>query len=337
MRKNFNIAVVGATGNVGREVINILAQRNFPIGEIHALASEKSLGKNISFGDQENLIVEDLADFNFSKIDIIFSCASEAVTEMLRAKTTTSSAIIIDKSSLYRMDNRVPLIVPEVNADKLDAYKNINIISSPNCNAIPISIVLNPLEENFGVKRAVISTYQAVSGAGRDAMDELYEQTKGRFVFKDLEPIYFPKPIAFNIIPQIGSFEIDGYTGEENKIRQELKKILAKNIEISVTSVRVPVFMGHGASINIELEEEYDLEEIKKVLSSAQGVEFLYDPKSYDTPLDIVGSDKVHVSRLRKDSDRNNAINLWIMSDNLRKGAALNAVQIAEELIKKYL
>ena len=336
MRKNFNIAVVGATGNVGREVISILAERNFPTNEIHALASENSVGKNISFGDEENLIVEDLADFNFAKIDIIFSCASEAITEIVREKTKTSSAIIIDKSSLYRMDNRVPLIVPEVNADELADYKNINIIASPNCNAIPISIVLNSLEEHFGIKRAVISTYQAVSGAGRDAMDELYEQTKVRFVFKDLEPRFFPKPIAFNIIPQIGSFEVDGYTGEENKIRQELKKILGKNIAISVTSVRVPVFVGHGASINIELEEEYDLEEIKQVLSSAQGIEFLQDPKSYDTPLDIAGSDKVHVSRLRKDSDKNNAINLWIMSDNLRKGAALNAVQIAEELTKRY-
>ncbi|MCF8462433.1 MAG: aspartate-semialdehyde dehydrogenase [Rickettsiaceae bacterium] len=337
MTKKFNIAVVGATGNVGREITNILAERNFPIDEIHLLASEKSVGKNVSFGDDENLAVENLADFNFTKTDIVFCCASEAITQVVREKIRTSAAVIIDKSSLYRMDNRVPLIVPEVNLDKLTEYKNLNIVASPNCNAIPISIVLKPLEENFGINRAIISTYQAVSGAGKSAMDELYEQTKAKFIFEDLEPKYFPKPIAFNIIPQIGSFELDGYTGEETKIRQELQKILAKNIAISVTSVRVPVFVGHSASINVEFEDEYDIEEIKNSLASAEGIEFLHDFKSYDTPLDIAGSDKVHVSRLRRDSGKNNAINLWVASDNLRKGAGLNAVQIAEELIKKYL
>lgn len=333
--KKYNIAIVGATGNVGKEVVNILEQRKFPVNNIYALASIKSLGKSISYGLDEEIKVENFDTFDFSKIDIIFACSSSEITSEIVKKIKNTNAVIIDKSSLYRLDERVPLIVPEVNLSKLDQYKNINIIASPNCNAIPISISLKPLEDNFGIKRIVISTYQATSGAGKDGMDELYEQTKAKFSFIDATPKIFPRPIAFNIIPQIGAFNHDGYTDEEVKITQEIQKILnITNLPVTVTAVRVPVFVGHCASVNVELEDSYSLKEIIDSYRNFPSIRLNDKPDDYICPSDNHVYDEVNISRLRVDNSHKNAINFWLTCDNLRKGAALNAVQIAEHLIK---
>jgi aspartate-semialdehyde dehydrogenase len=333
--KKYNIAVIGATGNVGREICNILSERKFPIDNLYALASAKSLGKMVSYGLDQEISVENFQSFDLSNIDIVFSCVNNDIAAQIIEKVKNSKTIVIDKSSLYRMNKEVPLIVPEVNLEALSQYKNLNLIASPNCNAIPISMALKPLEDNFGIKRVVISTYQAVSGAGKEAMDELYEQTKAKFLFQDIEPNVFPKPIAFNIIPQIGIFNLNGYSDEEVKIMQEIQKILNKeDLAITATAVRVPVFVGHCASINVELENEYNIEDIIDIYKEYPYIKLMKNSADYYCPQDIINTDEVYVSRMRQDSSNRNAINFWLTSDNLRKGAALNAVQIAERLIE---
>ena len=334
-KKKYNVAVVGATGNVGREICEILSERKFPIENLSALASSKSVGKMVSYGLDEEIPIQDFQSFDFANTDIAFSCADNQVAAQIVEKTQGLKTIIIDKSSLYRMNDKVPLIVPEVNLDAISMHKNLNIIASPNCNAIPISIALKPLEDNFGLTRVVISTYQATSGAGKEAMDELYEQTKAKFLFQEIPPKIFPKTIAFNAIPQIGAFNTEGYSDEEIKIMQEIQKILAlKNLPITVTAVRIPVFVGHSASINVELEDEYSIQEIINSFKSLPAIRLADDINEYYCPQDIINSDEVFISRIRRDTSNKKAINLWITCDNLRKGAALNAVQIAEHLIK---
>lgn len=334
---SFKVAVVGATGNVGREILNILAEREFPISEIFALASAKSKGKEISFGD-ETLKVCDLKEFDFSDIDIaLFSPGSKVSAEF--APIAAEHAIVIDNTSYFREDDSIPLIVPEVNRDELHKYTNKNIIANPNCAVAQLVVALKPLHEVSKIKRIVITTFQSVSGAGKKAMDELYDQTRGRLFNQKLAPNQFKKPIAFNIIPQIGDFDENGDTVEELKIVSETKKILDPNIEVSATCVRIPVFVGHSESVNIEFEDCISAEQAREILMESEGVAVIDDPMSYSfiTPQECVGDDLVYVSRIRQDKSKENCLNMWIVSDNLRKGAALNAVQIAEELVKNYL
>ncbi len=333
----YNVAVVGATGNVGREILNILSERNFPIGDIYGVASDKSKGKEISFGDKI-IKVESLRTFDFSKVDIcLFSPGSEVSKEY--APIAAKHAVVIDNTSYFRMHDDVPLIVPEVNLSALANYKKRNIIANPNCIALPISVALKPLHDIAKIKRIVITTFQSVSGAGKAAMDELYAQTKGKFMNDSLPPIKFPKQIAFNIIPQIGEFETDGYTGEETKVINEIQKILDPKIAITATCVRIPVFVGHSASVSVEFENPITTADAVKALKKAKGVQVTDSGKhsSYTTPIEAVGEDDVYISRIREDKSIKNGLNLWIVSDNLRKGAALNAVQIAEELITHYI
>jgi aspartate-semialdehyde dehydrogenase len=344
MQKKYNIAVIGATGVVGRETLEILADRKFPINKILAIASEESLGKKVSFGD-ESVYVDLLEDVNWSEIDIIFSSAGSEVTKLFIDKCALNT-IVIDKTSLFRLDPDVPLIVPEINSEDIGFYVQKNIIANPNCCVIPIALTLNPLNNFNKIKRVVISTYQSMSGAGKSAMEALYDQTKKKFVYINDEydeedenyyegeeqEISNPQGtnFAFNIIPQIGQIDVDGYSSEESKIILELNRILGEDIGITVTSVRVPVFIGHCFAVNIEFENDFVLDDMIDALINAPG---LVVSKGIVTPVDISGSDQVFVSRVRQDNSVANAVNLWVSSDNLRKGAALNAVQIAEKLI----
>lgn len=333
----FRIAVVGATGNVGREILNILAEREFPVSEIFALASSRSKGKEISFGD-EIIKVEELSKFDFSNVDIaLFSPGSKISAEY--APLAAKHCVVIDNTSYFREDPLVPLIVPEVNKHDLHRFTNKNIISNPNCAVAQLVVALKPLNDLVKIKRIVITTFQSVSGAGKKAMDELYDQTRGRFFNQKLSPQQFKKPIAFNIIPQIGDFDENGDTVEEIKIASETKKILDPSIEVTATCVRIPVFVGHSESVNIEFEDLISPEQAREILMESEGVAVIDEPSeySYITPQECVGDDLVYVSRIRKDLSKENCLNLWIVSDNLRKGAALNAVQIAEELVKNYL
>ncbi len=332
--KKYNIAIIGATGNVGRELLSILAERNFPISNIHAIASPSSLGKEVSFGEEKILKSQTIDAIDFSKIDIAFFAAGSAVSKEYAEKVAAKGCIVIDKSSFFRMRADIPLIVPEVNIEAIKNHKNI--IASPNCSTIPLVMALKPLHDHAYVKRIIVSTFQSVSGAGKRAMDELFQQTKGMFIYQ--EPIIkeMPKRISFNVIPQIGDFMQSGETLEEWKISVETKKILGKDVEVHATCVRVPVFVSHSASINAEFEENISLAEARKLLKAAPGVTFYDHHKDggYITPIDAVREDAVFVSRLRKDSSVDSALSLWAVTDNLRKGAALNAVQIAEKLIK---
>lgn len=329
-----NIAVIGATGNVGREVLNILDEREFPVGNIVAVASSKSKHKQVSFGDRA-LSVITIDEVNFSDIDIAFFCTSSEVSKKYAKIAADAGAIVIDKSSYFRMNDDVPLIVPEINGYSLKDFKS-GIIASPNCCTIPISVVLGPLNLATKIKRIVISTYQSVSGAGKEAMDELYNQTKAKFIFEDLPPKCFPKQIAFNLFPHIGDFRADNYTEEEYKIASEISKIIGGHIKSSVTCVRLPVFVSHSMSINVEFEGKLDAKEAEEILSQADGVIVFQsdNEEKYVCPVDATGNDAVFVSRIRNDNSAANSLNMWIVSDNLRKGAALNAVQIAEELQK---
>jgi aspartate-semialdehyde dehydrogenase len=334
MKKKYVIAVVGATGSVGREVLNYLSSREFPVKQVMALASEKSVGRQVSFGN-DTLKVVQIKDFNFSGIDIAFFCAGSEVSRKYAKEAVNKGCIVIDKSSLFRLDDNVPLIVPEANLQALKNFKG-GIIANPNCCTIPLSVVLKPLDNAVKIKRVVISTYQSVSGAGKLAMDELYKQTKAKFVFENLDARVFPKQIAFNLFPHIGEFKEDGYTDEEYKIQEELKKIIGNHLSSTVTCVRVPVFVSHSMSVNIEFEGKMDAVEAEELLYEADGivVHSLENEMKYATPVDAVEHDDVFVSRIRNDHSKANCINMWVCTDNLRKGAALNAVQIAEELIK---
>lgn len=335
MKKKYNIAVIGATGNVGREMISLLSYRNFPIDKIYALASRASIGVEVSFGDVDILKVISIEEFDFGKVDIAFFAAGSEVSKFYIPKAAKAGCIVIDNSSYFRLEEDVPLVVPEVNKQDLQGHKNI--ISNPNCSTIQMVMALAPLHEEAGIKRVVISTYQSVSGAGKAHMDELYNQTKGIYVHDAPEPVNFTKRIAFNVIPHIDKFMDDGSTKEEWKMINETKKIISKDIEISVTCVRVPVFVGHAESVNIEFEDPITPEKVTEILNKTKGI-VVFDKREdggYITPVECSGEDAVYVSRIRKDASLKSGISMWIVADNLRKGAALNAVQIAEELVKE--
>jgi aspartate-semialdehyde dehydrogenase len=330
----YKVAVVGATGNVGREMLNILAEREFPVDEIAALASRRSLGTECSFGDA-TLKTQDLDQFDFTGWDIaLFAIGSDA-TRDYAPKAAKAGCVVIDNSSLYRYDADVPLIVPEVNADAVMGYSKRNIIANPNCSTAQMVVALKPLHDRAKIKRVVVSTYQSVSGSGKEAMDELWNQTKGMYVpGQEVEPSVYPKQIAFNVIPHIDVFMEDGSTKEEWKMVAETKKIVDTSIKVTATCVRVPVFVGHAEAINIETEAFLDEDEARDILREAPGI-MVVDKREdggYVTPVECVGDFATYVSRIRQDSTIENGLNLWCVSDNLRKGAALNAVQIAELL-----
>jgi len=335
----YRVAVIGATGNVGREMLNILAEREFPVDEIVALASRRSLGSECSFGDR-TLKSEDLEHFDFTGWDMaLFAIGSDA-TKVYAPKAAKAGCVVIDNSSLYRMDPEVPLIVPEVNPEAIDGYSKKNIIANPNCSTAQMVVALKPLHDRAKIKRVVVSTYQSVSGSGKDAMDELWNQTKGLYVpGQEVAPKVYPKQIAFNVIPHIDVFMEDGSTKEEWKMVAETKKIVDPAIKLTATCVRVPVFVGHAEAINIETEEFLDEDEARDILREAPGI-MVVDKREdggYVTPVECVGEFATYVSRIRQDPTIENGLNLWCVSDNLRKGAALNAVQIAELLGRRVL
>lgn len=335
----YKVVVAGATGNVGREMLNILAEREFPVDEIAALASRKSLGTEISFGDK-TVKTKDLDTFDFTGWDIaLFAVGSEA-TKIYAPKAAAAGCVVIDNSSLYRYDPQIPLVVPEVNAEAVDQYKNKMIIANPNCSTAQMVVALKPLHDRARIKRVVVATYQSVSGAGKEGIDELWDQTKGMYVpGQEVAPKKFSKQIAFNVIPHIDVFLDDGSTKEEWKMVAETKKILDPKIKVTATCVRVPVFVGHSEAINIEFEEPLDWQEAHDILREAPGVMLIdkREPGGYITPVECVGDYATYISRVRQDSTIENGLNLWCVSDNLRKGAALNAVQIAEVLGKRCL
>jgi aspartate-semialdehyde dehydrogenase len=330
----YRIVVVGATGNVGREMLNILAEREFPVDEIVALASRKSMGTEVSFGDR-TLKTKDLDTFDFTGWDIaLFAIGSDA-TKIYAPKAASQGCVVIDNSSLYRYDPDIPLIVPEVNADQVVRYKNKMIIANPNCSTAQMVVALKPLHDRARIKRVVVATYQSVSGTGKEAIDELWDQTKGMYVpGQEVAPKVYPKQIAFNVIPHIDVFLDSGETKEEWKMVAETKKILDPKIKVTATCVRVPVFVGHSEAINIEFEDFLDWEEATDILREAPGILVVdkREPGGYITPIECVGEYATYISRIRQDSTVENGLNLWCVSDNLRKGAALNAVQIAEVL-----
>ena len=329
------VSILGATGNVGREFLSIIEERKFPVEELFLLASHKSEGKKILFGKKE-IKVLDLNKFDFKKCELVFSSAGSKVASEFGPKAANSGCFVIDNSSYFRMDPDVPLVVPEVNSQDLKIIKK-KIIANPNCSTIQMVMILKPLHDSFKIKTVLLSTYQSTSGAGRQQMDELFQQTKDIFANNQIQKKFFTKQIAFNVIPHIDSFLEDGQTKEEWKMQVETQKILDKNIQVSSTCVRVPVFVGHGESVNIEFEKEVSEDKLRETLKKSPGVSVIdyRQDEGYVTPEECAGEDKVFVSRIRKDNTLKNGISLWIVADNLRKGAALNAIQIGEELIKK--
>ena len=335
----YRVVVVGATGNVGREILNILHERLFPIEKIEVLASRKSLGTECGFGEK-TLKTKDLDTFDFKGWDIALFAVGGEATKKYAPRAAKSGCVVIDNSSHFRYDPRVPLIVPEVNPDAILDYKKTYIISNPNCSTAQLVVALKPLHDRATIKRVVVSTYQSVSGSGKTAMDELWNQTKALFIYgNDVEPEVYPKQIAFNVIPQIDKFLDDGQTKEEWKMVAETKKILDIAIKLTATCVRVPVFVGHSESVNVEFEEFLDDDEARDILREAPGIMVIdkREPGGYTTPIECVGDYATFVSRIRQDNTVENGINFWCVSDNLRKGAALNAVQIAELLGRKCL
>ena len=335
----YRVVVAGATGNVGREMLNILAERQFPVDEIAALASRRSLGTEVSFGDK-TLKTQDLDTFDFTGWDIaLFAIGSDA-TKKYAPISAKAGCVVIDNSSLYRYDPDVPLIVPECNANAIHGYSKKNIIANPNCSTAQMVVALKPLHDRARIKRVVVSTYQSVSGAGKEGMDELWDQTKAVYnPVTDVPPAKFQKQIAFNVIPQIDVFMEDGSTKEEWKMMVETKKILDPSIKVTATCVRVPVFVGHSESINIEFEDHLDEDEARDILRESPGIMVIdkREPGGYVSPIECVGDYATFISRIRQDSTIDNGLNLWCVSDNLRKGAALNAVQIAEVLGREVL
>jgi len=334
----FKVAVVGATGNVGREMLDILAERSFPADDVVALASRKSQGVEASFGDK-TLKVKALDHYDFSDIDICLMSAGSGVSKEWSPKIAAQGAVVIDNSSCWRYDADVPLVVPEVNADAVAGFRKRGIIANPNCSTAQLVVALKPLHDRAKIKRVVVATYQSVSGAGKDAMDELFEQTKAVYTIGEIETKKFPKRIAFNLIPQIDVFMEDGYTKEEWKLVAETKKILDPKIKLTATCVRVPVFIGHSEAVNVEFEQPITVEEAHEILRSAPGclVVDKHEPGGYVTPYECAGEDATYISRVREDATVEHGLSFWCVSDNLRKGAALNAVQIAECLINRKL
>lgn len=334
----YKVAVVGASGNVGREMLNILDERNFPVSEVVALASHRSAGSQVSFGDKD-LTIQDLAKYDFAGTDIVLSSPGAKVSAEFAPIAAKAGAVVIDNTSHFRMDPDVPLIVPEVNPDALAGYTKKNIVANPNCSTIQMMVALKPLHDVAKIKRVVVSTYQSVSGGGKEAMDELFNQTRHFYMNDHVQNEVFPKQISFNVIPQIDSFMDDGMTKEEWKMVVETKKILDPSIKVCANCVRVPVFVGHSEMINVEFEDEMTPKQAMKLWQKAQGVTCidLDSDLEYVTPAEIAGEDDVFVSRVREDITVENGLNFWCVSDNLRKGAALNTVQIAELLIKKHL
>ena len=328
-----NIAIVGATGNVGRKILEVLEKKNFPIDNLYFVASSKSAGSKLKFKGKD-IEVENLENFDFSKANITFFSAGGKISEQY-VPTASQQSIVIDNSSFFRMDPDVPLIVPQVNSNDIKNMKK-NIIANPNCSTAQLVIILKPLHDLFKIKRVIISTYQSTSGAGKAPMDELLEQTKLSLENKKIVSKNFTKQIAFNAIPHIDTFVDEGYTKEELKMVNETKKILDKNIEITATCVRIPVLVSHAESINIEFENEFTIEKIRNALNSAEGCEVIDERKDggYITPLEAEGKNETFISRIRKDNSNNKAVNLWCVSDNLLRGAALNSVEIAEAYIK---
>ena len=334
----YKVAVVGATGNVGQEMLSILAEREFPVSDVVALASSASLGKEVSYGEDRILKCQVLEHYDFSDTDIALFSPGAAVSKIYAPKAAAQGCVVIDNTSHFRMHENVPLVVPEVNAHALKNFRESNIIANPNCSTIQMVVALKPLEELAPIKRVVVSTYQSVSGAGRDAMDELYEQTKKLFFNEHQELRNFTKQMAFNVIPHIDVFLESGDTKEEWKMQMETRKIMEADIAVSATCVRVPVFLCHAESVNVEFESAVSMEEAFTALEEAEGVVLMdrREDGGYVTPQECAGEDGVFISRLRQDFSVPHGLNMWVVSDNLRKGAALNAVQIAETLIEHY-
>ena len=340
---SYNVAIVGATGAVGREMIKTLAEREFPVDKVFALASKNSVGKEISYGEDEILSVQSVDKFDFANADIALFSAGSELAKQLGPKAGAAGCVVIDNSSAFRMDEDVPLIVPEVNGHVLESYfkdqDRRNIIANPNCSTAQLVVALKPLHEAYRIKRVVVSTYQAVSGAGSPAMDELFEQTRGVYVNDFKKPQNFTKEIAFNVIPHIDMFMDDGFTKEEWKMEVETKKILDPAIEVVAHCVRVPVFIGHSEAVFIECEKPLDEDAARDILREAEGVAVIDHrvDEGYVTPKEAAGEDAVYISRLRRDKTVDHGLVFWCVSDNLRKGAALNSVQIAEECVRRGL
>jgi aspartate-semialdehyde dehydrogenase len=332
---SYKVAVVGATGNVGHEMLNILHEREFPVSDVVALASARSVNRTVSFGDAD-LKVQDLAKYDFTGTDIVLSSPGAKVSAEFAPIAGKAGAVVIDNTSHFRMDPDVPLIVPEVNAHAIPEYTKKNIIANPNCSTIQMVVALKPLHDLAKIKRVVVSTYQSVSGSGKAAMDELFNQSRGVFMNQEMRPEEYPKAIAFNVIPQIDQFMDDHMTKEEWKMAVETKKILDPKIKVCANCVRVPVFIGHAEMVNVEFENDISAKEAMRALRDAPGVTVidLDSEMEYVTPAEIAGEDDVFVSRMREDPTVENGLNFWCVADNLRKGAALNTIQIAEELVK---
>jgi len=333
------IAVVGATGNIGREILSILSERKFPVKEVVALASEKSEGKEVSYGFEKVLTIKNIQNYDFTGTDIAFFAASDGVSEVYGKKASKVGCVVIDISSFYNMNKDIPLIIPEVNADDIANYKKTNIIASPNAITIQTLVALKPLHDIAQIKRIIVSTYQSVSGAGKEAMEELFNHTKKIYENEFLKPVEFKKTICFNVIPQIDIPTEDGNYKEEANIIAETQKILGEKTKIAVTCVRVPVFACNSESVNVEFEKPITVKQAREILSDNDEILVLdrSDEYIYAVPRECAGQDEVYVSRIREDKSTKNGLNMWVVSDNLRKGSALNAVQIAEILAKKYL
>lgn len=335
----YRVAVVGATGNVGREILNTLAERKFPIDQIQAVASATSIGQRVSFGEDLVLDVIPIADFDFTDVDLSFFAAGSAVSAEFVPIAAEAGCIVIDNSSHFRQEAEVPLVVPEVNPEALSCYRTCNIIANPNCVAIPLAMVLKPLKDEVGLKRVVVSTYQSVSGAGRAAMDELFNQTRAIYMNQPVTKEELPKQIAFNVIPQVDIFLPDGTTYEETKVTAETQKILGSDVGMAITCVRVPVFIGHSMAVAVEFDNPLSVGEARALWREFPGLSIVdyRQEDGYVTPAEVVGEDSVFLSRIRRDKSVEHGLLFWLVSDNLRKGAALNAVQIAERIVADYL
>lgn len=335
----YRVAVAGATGNVGRQLLAVLAERTFPADEVIALASRDSVGKEVSFGEDVTLTVRDLAAFDFAGIDIGLFSPGSPVSKAHAPRAADAGCVVIDNSAQFRMDEDVPLVVPEVNAEAIAGYRARNIVANPNCSTTQMVVALKPLHDRARIKRVVVATYQSTSGAGKKAMDELFDHTRAIYMNRREEPRAFGKTIAFNVVPHIDSFLADGSTGEEAKMARETRKILGPEIAVSATCVRVPTFIGHAEAVNAEFHDPIGEDEAREALADAPGVVVVDRPVDggYATPVDCAGEDATFVSRIRRDPTVEHGLALWIVSDNLRKGAALNAVQIAEDLIRNHM